>query len=220
MKIESIDQLDQFWPELSKGEAAASVATIKEAITHFSAQYIADLEAQKNLVKAAEAAKAENEKRANELAASLAEVRKELDEVRASQEEAEAQTKFNERMSAFDEEFELDDEDRKIIASDITGLDDEAFAAYMSKSKKLMSGKCKAGKKPFEKKDEKKEDKKEESDASVVAAKEAIASVKENAGQSTITTGVTVDENLVNSIASAFAQSMKIDGKPIVEAKK
>jgi DNA-directed RNA polymerase specialized sigma subunit len=36
-------------------------------------------------------------------------------------------------MSGFESEFELDDKMRKVIASDIAGLDEEAFSAYKEK---------------------------------------------------------------------------------------
>jgi len=220
MKIEHIDQLETLWPELVKQEAKASVASIKEAIHAASEKYITELAAKENLVKNAEEAKAAADERAKTLEASLAELRKELKEVKASQEAAEAQTKFTERMSAFDEEFDLDDEDRSIIASDIKTLDDESFAAYMAKSKKLMCGKAKKKAPPFKKSDEKEEtEEKKENKEGSASVKEAIASVKENAGQSTITAGVTVDTSVLDMVTAAFGESMKIDGKSVASKK-
>ncbi len=223
MKIENIDQLESLWPELVKQEAKASVASIKEAIHAASEKYVTELAAKENLVKNAEEAKAAADERAKALETSLAELRKELKEVKASQEAAEAQTKFTERMLAFDEEFDLDDEDRSIIASDIKSLDDESFAAYMAKSKKLMCGKAKKKAPPFEKKGDKKDDKEPDGDGddsnASASVKEAIASIKENAGQATITAGVTVDTTVLDMVNAAFGESMKIDGKSVASKK-
>lgn len=147
MTIESIEQLETALAAVGKHEALAATIDFVKAIQNGSNKYVKDLEAKESLVKSAEAARAEHAKKAAELETSIAEVRKELEEVRAKAEEAETNQKFQERMAAFDEEFELDDEDRKILASDVKALDtDEAFAAYMSKCKKLMGGKKKKAK--------------------------------------------------------------------------
>ncbi len=51
--------------------------------------------------------------------------------------------KFNERMSLLDEAYELSDDDRKVIASQIKDLDDEAFESYSKDMKVLLSTKDK-----------------------------------------------------------------------------
>ena len=51
--------------------------------------------------------------------------------------------KFNERMSLLDEAYELSDDDRKVIASQIKDLDDEAFESYSKDMKVLLSNKDK-----------------------------------------------------------------------------
>lgn len=64
-----------------------------------------------------------------------------LNEEKASREKDEA---FNQRMSHMDEEYELSDEDRKVIASDIEEMNDEAFEAYSSKMQVLLKDKNKS----------------------------------------------------------------------------
>ena len=46
-------------------------------------------------------------------------------------------------MASFDEKYELTDEDRKVIASDIKELDEEAYSAYTEKMAVLLSAKDK-----------------------------------------------------------------------------
>jgi len=54
-----------------------------------------------------------------------------------------AEEDFNIRMAKFDEDFDLSNEDREVIASDIAGLDEEAFDAYAKKLSVLLSSKVK-----------------------------------------------------------------------------
>ena len=60
---------------------------------------------------------------------------------------SEAEKEFSLRISKFDESFELTEEDREVIASDIAGLDEEAFEAYEKKISILLSSKVKSDKK-------------------------------------------------------------------------
>ncbi len=71
------------------------------------------------------------------LAAGQEALQKEIAALKASLEAVEAEKqailaneKFNERMNAFDAEYDLDADTRQVLASDIAGLDDDAFAAY------------------------------------------------------------------------------------------
>jgi hypothetical protein len=67
------------------------------------------------------------------------------------QEEAVAQ--FSSRMESIDQVYELDDEDRKVLASELKGLDnsDEAFASYQDKLAVMWKHKNKESKEAFEK---------------------------------------------------------------------
>lgn len=240
MKIENLEQLET---SLGKHEATAAVVDFVKAIQSASEQFSKDLQAKEDLVKNAEQAKAEleelakkNEKRAEELDASLAAVRKELAEVRAAQEAAETDRKFQDRMASFDEQFELDSEDRKLIASDIKDLDDTAFDAYAAKCNKLMAAKKKKSKSNMDEKNEEKKEKKDnekeeecekakkakaEAEAAAAKAAEAqaaLASVKENIGQS-LPNGTSIDEDLKTRMAAAFGESVLVNGKTINQHK-
>lgn len=235
MDIKTISDIEQNWAEICKMEATASVALIQEAIKKGSEEYVAKIEAEKNLVKLAEEAKASAEKRASELETSIAELRKELDEIKQRAVAAEKASKYQERMASFEEQFDLDDEDRQIIASDIRDLSDEGFEAYAKKAKKLMSGKFKRSGDPTFKKTPNKDktddscgkgsDDKDADDAkaSVKAddIKEAIASAKEGgSSDAPVVNSTQTDEDLLSQMKNAFAQSFKLDGKPLSTEKK
>lgn len=212
MKIEKLEQLTSEWPEIRKLESAASVVSFVEAIQNGSAEYIKQLQAKEDLLKTTQSAKEAAEARVKEIEASLNTVKQELDALRAVQASAEAEKKFQERMTAMDEEFELDVDDRKIIASDIKDLNDEGFAAYMTKCKKLMSDKSKAAKKAAT-----------VTPAAVVPSvdpKAAIASVTPVANQPAIPNGVTPNTTLADQMKAAFGGSVKVDGKTVTEITK
>jgi hypothetical protein len=235
MDIKTISDIEQNWAEICKMEATASVALIQEAINKGSEEYVAKIEAEKNLLKNAEEAKASAEKRSAELEVAIAEVRKQLEELTQRAQASELAAKYQERMASFEEDFDLDDEDRQLIASDIRELSDEAFAAYAKKCKKLMAGKFKRGGDPTFKKTLDKDktddscdkggkasDHKDADDAKAsVDLKAAFASAKDNGSTDTkIVNGVNVDEDLLATMKNAFAESFKLDGKPLSAAKK
>ncbi len=228
MKIDSIEQLESQWAEIRKLESAAAVADFVKAIKDGSDKFVAEQTAKDELVKNAEAAKKESEARAAKLEAKLDEATKILGELRAKAESAEAMQVFNDRMATLDSEFDLDDEDRKILASDVQALaDDAAFAGYVAKCKVLMKGKAKKAKKADDdgdgddETDAKKHTKPSDtagSEASVAA--EAIASVKEDEKEVIIKPTVTVEETIGQKMSAAFGGSLKINGKPVIETKK
>ena len=239
MKIEKFEQLEADWAEIRKLETAASVVDFVKAIQNGSEEYAKKLEERESALKLAEEAKANSEKALQETQEVLAQVKKELEEIRAAQEaETLAQT-FQARMSAIDNEFDLDDEDRQLIASDIKDLDDESFAKYMSKCKKLMSGKmkkaqkaqmekemedemedeeCEAAKTKEHTKEMQKQQKEAKKEAEMVKA--AIASVSENQDQTKVPNTISVEPSLFEQMQAAFAESFKINGEPVSRKKK
>jgi len=225
MKIESVEQLEA---TLGQHEATAAVVDFVKAIREANEKFTKEIEAKENMLKTAEQAKAENEKRNQELVASLETVKKQLAEIQNAQAAAEANQKYQDRMSMFNEKFELDDEDRKLIASDIRDLDDAAFETYAAKCDKLMAAKkkgAKKGEKPGDKPCDKEPDKDEDDKAKAAKAaaeaaqiKAALASVKAE-DQTKIPNGATVDEDLKARLATSFADSVLIDGKTVAERK-
>lgn len=224
MKIETIEQLES---ALGKHEAAAAAVDFVKAIHDASEKFAQDARAKEDLLKNADEAKAASEKLAKDLKESLDKVNKTLAEVQASQEAAVANQKFQERMASFDEQFDLDDEDRKLIASDIKDLNDDAFSAYAKKQSKLMCGKAKkkapAAPAPVKTMPDDDNDadaaKAAEEAKAAEVAKLALASVKEIDGQGKLPNAVVVSEDLKTAMETAFAGSVKIDGETVAERK-
>src|SRR5210317_86132 len=128
MKLNSIEELT----DEKVQEMTASVVSdfIQDQLKQASEQYSG--EKAKFETELAEA-KENYDKLVNENEASKTELESVVAELAALKEQlasSEAERAFSLRMSKFDESFDLTDEDREVIASDIAGLDEEAFEAY------------------------------------------------------------------------------------------
>lgn len=249
ISIASVEDLSAKWDEVSKlpkEEALASIQGFVDAINDGAKTFIKEKETLEALVREKEQVEAAAAKQVEKVQAEVKKLREELAEERATREQGEAAAKFTERMASFDTEYELDDEDRKFLAADIKDLDDDSFAAYSSKCKKLMAAKSKSKKAPpFVKKDDDDKDDKskalfndsskksksddddgdDDADAAAKAAlaaqaKEALASVVEDKTQAKLPNSqVVVDATVQDQMAAAFGASFKIDGKTVAERK-
>lgn len=77
----------------------------------------------------------------------LVNIKQELDQIKAVQHSEAMARKFDERMNLISDTFEFTDDERAEVVADIKNLDDEAFAKFMEKSKKMMKEKTKEFKK-------------------------------------------------------------------------
>ncbi len=240
MKIKSLDELADKWADVKKLETVASVVTdlkevataatrkeIEERLAVESEKFAAELKTQKDLVQQVEANKLSAEKLAGELQTTVSALQKELSELKAAQVAKANEDAFDKRMAALNEEFELDDEDLAFIVDEVKSIpDDEAFAKYMTKQKKLLASKKKKAKAefPFKKEgDDKKEvkpgEKKEGKCEAGVDVKEVVASVTEKPNQSLPNTVVPA-ENLADKVRKIMGDSVTVNNVKMSEAKK
>ena len=168
MKITKIEDItDSLLKEVT---ASSIVDFVSEELKKANETFLAEKSAQENQLKAA------NEKIATVTAEHDA-VKKQVEElgqklatIEAEKEAKAKEEAFNLRMASFDEEFDLSDEDRKVLASDLKDLNEDAFSAYKSKMAVLMKEKNKAMKKAKMDKEMK-----DHSEAQVVKASEEVA---------------------------------------------
>lgn len=168
MKITKIEDItDSLLKEVT---ASSIVDFVAEELKKANETFLAEKSAQENELKAA------NEKIATVTAEHDA-VKKQVEElgqklatIEAEKEAKAKEEAFNLRMASFDEEFDLSDEDRKVLASDLKDLTEDAFSAYKSKMAVLMKEKNKTAKKAKMDKEMK-----DHSDAQVVKASEEVA---------------------------------------------
>ncbi len=225
---ESVEKISQSTIKNVTKSKDSTIMTIKslkditdESLKELSASAVSDF-IEDELKKASEDFSAEKTKYEDEikqaqekheaLSTEHSSLREELDKVTAElqklQEEAAAKAaeeKFNQRMSQFDSEYELGDEDRKVIATDIKDIDDEAFSAYWDKMGILLNSKNK--KVLAEATKDAKEVKEEKAEASS-EAEEVVEEVMENAQQESAempTSSEAVEPTVTDKYRNAFA---------------
>jgi len=145
-----ITKVEDIVASLFKEETTASAVTafIAAEIAKSSEQYVKDLQAQKDLSKKLEEAKASAETKAQELQTKVTELANRLNEIEAQKAAQQAEADFNQRMNAFEEEYDLDEEDRKSLTVDIKACKTkEEFETFVAKIKPLMKEKSKTFKK-------------------------------------------------------------------------
>jgi hypothetical protein len=149
---ELIQQLEEILDDkLSKKEYAketvASMAQlISDAIKDKSDHYVEEkklLEEEKQRISQAEE---QFKTSVKEMEEKLTSTEEKLDLLEAEKQEREAKARFNSRMTEIDEHYELDDADRKIVASEITSLEegDESFNTFKEKLEVMWKTKSKA----------------------------------------------------------------------------
>ena len=145
MKITKIEDITDSL--LKEATASSIVDFVAEELKKANETFLAEKSAQENELKAA------NEKIATVTAEHDA-VKKQVEElgqklatIEAEKEAKAKEEAFNLRMASFDEEFDLSDEDRKVLASDLKDLTEDAFSAYKGKMAVLMKEKNKTAKK-------------------------------------------------------------------------
>ena len=93
----------------------------------------------------AEGHREELDKTISELQDQLKDTEDKLGSLETEKQEREAQARFDARMTAIEEGYELDEADRKVLASEISALDEseEAFAEYQEKVSVVFKSKNK-----------------------------------------------------------------------------
>jgi len=217
MKISKIEQITD---QLLKEVTASSITDfIADEIKKVSDEFIAEKAQKENELKVASeklaAMSSEHEgvkKQIEELNQKLSAL--EAEKVAKAQEEA-----FNIRMATLDEEYDLSDEDRKVLASDIKDLNEEAFSAYKNKIAVLMKEKNKKAKEEKSKKE--KETKAEEVKASEEVKTPEVAPISstQEVVEQAVDNGLKASTEIPNSAPAAeptvrekYAKAFDLDG--------
>lgn len=216
MDIQNLDDIKANWGEFSKLEESIAFVKVSEVFKNgikaasdkFEAEAKAKDEAIANAISETQKALAE----IAELKAAQEKATKELDEIRASQKAQVDQEQYSARLTQLEDEFDLEDSDRQAIASEILGMDEEAYAAFKKKFDSLAKYKSKNFKEEMKAK-MKEELKKEMSQCSASitgkqksveeVAQEALASVQVVAGFVPAVEVITQD-SVVDKYKSAF----------------
>lgn len=250
MDIKTLEDLTKNWGEVKKLETAASIEKfvkehaeasakdqIADAIAKKSEEWAKESQAKDDIVKLAEANKAELETKiaaaavnSTELQGQIDALKAQLDDMKKAHKTAKAGEKFNERMAKLNDHFQLSDEDNACMGEDVkdmSGEDDAAFNKYFDKQKTLMKEKSKAylaakqtqldQAAQMAKAALTTEAAKKEVESQVALA--ALASAKEVAGQE-IPNGGASSESLKEMYKSVFGEGVTVKGVKAKDLKK
>jgi hypothetical protein len=145
MKISKIEEITN---ELLKEVQASSVVDfINEEIKKANDQFVAEKSEKENELNSAKEKLASITAEHTSIKKQVEELTQKLTSLEAEKFAKAQEESFNMRMAILDEEYDLSDEDRKVLASDIKDLNEEAFSAFQKKMSVLMKEKNKAAKK-------------------------------------------------------------------------
>ena len=125
-------------------ETVASISKVfSDAIKEKSEQYLSDLDAAKAEKEEATKAQASLQDKVLEVEEQLKSTKEKLDVLEQENSARESEVRFNSRMEALSEVYELNDEDRKILAGELSDVDEteEGFASYQEKLSKVWKHK-------------------------------------------------------------------------------
>lgn len=138
MIIKTIKDLND--ENIKELQASDFQALLQSELAAASEKFSKDLSDKENFI---ESQKTENARLADEhtkLIASHDALQKDFDLIKQQLKDREDQEKFNARMEYLNQEYNLDDDIRQVIASDIKGMDDQAFESYKQKSAVVFKG--------------------------------------------------------------------------------
>ena len=142
MKIENLkDITDESIQSISASAIHEFIQdSLKKASEEFSAQNAEKEESLKDAREQHETLSKEHDS----LKTQLEDIKAQLEKLEAEKAESDKLEAFNQRMASYDERFILTDEDRKVIASQIKDLDEDAFTELDKTLSVLLSSKASA----------------------------------------------------------------------------
>jgi hypothetical protein len=218
MKITKIEDITDSL--LKEATASSVVEFIAEEIKKANEAFLAEKGEKENELKAANEKITSVTTEHEAVKKQVQELTEKLASLEAEKEAKAKEETFNIRMASLDEEFDLEDEDRKVIASDIKDLNEEAFSAYKDKMSVLMKEKKKAYKKAMAEKMQKEMAKAEEIKASETpVSAETTQEVVEQA----VDNGAKASTEIPNSAPAAqpsvkekYASAFGLDGFELI----
>jgi len=139
MKIENLKDITD--ESLQTLTASAIHEFIQESLKKASEEFSTQNAEKEDSLKDAREQHETLSKEHDSLKAQLEDIKAQLEKVEAEKAETEKLEAFNQRMASYDERFALNDEDRKVIASQIRDLDQDAFVELDKTLSVLLSSK-------------------------------------------------------------------------------
>ena len=147
-KTMNIEELEKSWDEVKVKPTQEVFANVRQVladeISKASEDFVKKENEAKALADSLAKAKEEAEVAQKETLAQLEAIKVELQTLKDAQIAAAKETQFNEHMSLIEQTFDFDEDESALIVAEIRDLDQESFAKWFDKSKKLMKEKTKA----------------------------------------------------------------------------
>tara|TARA_R100000008_G_scaffold41988_1_gene24180 strand:- start:628 stop:2148 length:1521 start_codon:yes stop_codon:yes gene_type:complete len=140
MKIENLKDITD--ESLQTLTASAIHEFIQESLKKASEEYSSEKAEKEESLNEAREKHETLSKEHDSLKTQLEDIKAQLEKLEAEKAEKEKLEAFNQRMASYDERFKLTDEDRKVIASQIKDLDEEAFTELDKTLTVLLSSKA------------------------------------------------------------------------------
>jgi len=140
MKIENLKDITD--ESLQTLTASAIHEFIQESLKQASEEYSSKKTEQEDSLNEAREQHETLSKEHDSLKTQLEDVVAQLEKLETEKVEKEKIEAFNQRMASFDERFKLNDDDRKVLASQIKGLDEEQFVDFDKTVSVLLSSKA------------------------------------------------------------------------------
>ena len=140
MKIENLKDITD--ESLQTLTASAIHEFIQESLKQASEEYSSKKTEQEDSLNEAREQHETLSKEHDSLKTQLEDVVAQLKKLETEKVEKEKIEAFNQRMASFDERFKLNDDDRKVLASQIKGLDEEQFVDFDKTVSVLLSSKA------------------------------------------------------------------------------
>ncbi len=140
MKIENLKDITD--ESLQTLTASAIHEFIQESLKKASEEYSSEKADKEESLKDAREQHETLSKEHDSLKTQLEDIKAQLEKLEAEKAEKDKLDSFNQRMASYDERFKLTDDDRRVIASQIKDLDEEAFTELDKTLSVLLSSKA------------------------------------------------------------------------------
>ena len=211
--MKNLQELEASWDEVKTQDSKEVFANVRQILADEISKASEEF-AKKQEEEKTRAESLAKEKEAAELA--QAELKKQLDTIQAelkAMKDAEVlarkEQSYQDHMGLIDQTFDLEDDELALITAEVRDLDDESFAKWFDKSKKLMKEKTKAYKAEKKEKMEKKlcdAGVKASFDEKTLDFKEILASAKQVEPAISNVVGTSKKESIFDQVKKAFGQ--------------
>lgn len=146
--MNKLEELEASWAEVKEKPAQEVFANIRQTladeISKASEEFVQKQKEAEDKAATLEKEKADAIAAQAEVTSQLEAIKAELQALKDAAASAQKESMYNDHMSLIDQTFDFEDDELALIVAEVRDLDEESFAKWFDKSKKLMKEKTKA----------------------------------------------------------------------------